>query len=66
MKGSNAELAARVMLGELEIDDVPEARQQSVSWFVRRYGPDKPLEPVDLLVHLMRQLDAARGGKQWP
>jgi len=48
------------MLGEITIDDVPEIRQRSVQWMVNRYGPAAPTRnPVDLLEHLMHELERA-------
>jgi len=61
VKRSNAEYAALIMLGELSIEDVPEGRQRSVEWMVARYSPPGPVKtPVELLEHLMSELDRAR------
>ena len=40
---SNAEYMAKILLGEMTLDDVPEGRQSFVGWMVRRFGPPAPI-----------------------
>ena len=55
--------AARILLGQLTIDDVPESQQTSVMWPARRCGPDcEATEPVEVVVGLMRKIERLRRG----
>lgn len=53
--------AARLILGQITIDDVPEARQRSVQWLVRRCGPEQPADTAeDVVIRLMEKIERLR------
>jgi hypothetical protein len=48
--------AAKVMLGMMEIEDVPEMHQRAVEHLITRCGPVGPYsDPVSLVVGMMRR-----------
>lgn len=53
--------AARILLGQITIDDVPEGRQVSVEWLVKRCGPDvAATDPVEVIVGMMAKIERLR------
>ena len=53
--------AARILLGRITIDDVPESRQASVQWLVKRCGPDvETNDPVEVVVGMMAKIERLR------
>lgn len=55
--------AAQILLGQLTIDDVPENRQTSVLWLIRRCGPDTAAtDPIEVVVGMMQKIESLRRG----
>ena len=53
--------AADILLGEITIEEVPEARQRSVQFMLDRLGPIGPTDtPRAVVVGLMRKIEKVR------
>lgn len=53
--------AAKVMLGMMEIEDVPEIHQTAVQHLITRCGPIGPYsDPISLVVGMMRRAELER------
>jgi hypothetical protein len=61
MKRTCTDYAARVLLQEISIEDVPEERQSSVKWMVERFRPvGRVGDPVSLVKGMMRKIERLR------
>lgn len=68
MKPTATRYAARILLRQITIDEVPEIWQSSTQYLVERFLAtfglmNAPTDPTELVVHLMRQVEGrARRG----
>jgi hypothetical protein len=60
MQKTATELAAMVMLNRLTLDEIPENRQRTVQWLIRRCGVEQTGDEVALVAGLMRRVEGAR------